>query len=108
MTDRETTPSQAIAALQREVDELRQLVAGLVEELKHDRQLAFDMDEATALLNLPATWLRHAVTARQVAHRRIGRHVRFTRDDLDQILADAAQPVESAPVAPLAPRRRSA
>ncbi|MGZ6838720.1 MAG: helix-turn-helix domain-containing protein [Blastococcus sp.] len=47
--------------------------------------------EAAALLQVPTNWLREHVTAGAVPHRRIGRYVRFTREDLDQIVEQTAR-----------------
>lgn len=47
--------------------------------------------QAAERLNVPYTWLRDKVTARQVPHHRLGKHVRFTEDDLDQLLARSTQ-----------------
>lgn len=38
----------------------------------------YSIREAAEVLNVPYTWLRDKVTARQVPHTRLGRHVRFT------------------------------
>lgn len=48
--------------------------------------------EAAAILNVTESWLRRSVTAKKIPHRRVGRVVRFSADDLDQIVADCAVP----------------
>lgn len=53
--------------------------------------------EAAAFLGIPETTLRDKVTARQVPHTRIGRHVRFSADHLAEIIAAGEQPVITAP-----------
>jgi excisionase family DNA binding protein len=45
--------------------------------------------EAAARLGVAESWLRRAVTAREVPHRRLGKRVMFTQADLDQIVAEA-------------------
>ena len=45
------------------------------------------IDQAAALLNVPRSWLRDKVTTRQVPHLRLGRHVRFTPEHLQRIIA---------------------
>jgi len=47
--------------------------------------------EAAEYLNVPYTWLRDKVTARQVPHTRLGRHVRFTEEHLYQIVVAGEQ-----------------
>ncbi len=47
--------------------------------------------EAAALLNVPESWLRKKVSARLVPYTRLGRHVRFTAEHLDQIVAAGEQ-----------------
>lgn len=44
--------------------------------------------QAAAVLNMPPSWQRDKVTARQVPHLRLGRHVRFGPEYLRQIMAD--------------------
>jgi hypothetical protein len=70
----------------------------------------YDIPAAALWLNLPERWVRDQVTARAIPHRRIGKHVRFAPEDLEQIKKDAFVPAQVAPrrdeVA--AKRRRSA
>jgi excisionase family DNA binding protein len=61
--------------------------------------------QASQRLGLSVSWLQDAVEARRIPCRRIGRMVRFTSDDLDQIVAMSRQPVIGEG---RAPRRRSA
>jgi excisionase family DNA binding protein len=42
--------------------------------------------EAAEVLNVPESWLREKVARRQVPHTRLGKHVRFTRADLTDII----------------------
>lgn len=49
-----------------------------------DLQL-FDIDEAAALLKVKPHWLQTKVTAQQVPHRRVGKFVRFSADDIREI-----------------------
>lgn len=51
------------------------------------------ISEAAAELNVPENWLRKKVSAGQVPHTRIGRHVRFTEEHLRQIVTAGEQPV---------------
>jgi excisionase family DNA binding protein len=47
--------------------------------------------EAAAELNVPEGWLRKKVTARAVPFTRLGKHVRFTNDDLHAIVVSGQQ-----------------
>lgn len=47
--------------------------------------------EAARVLAVPESWLRERVRLRRVAHRRLGKHVRFTASDLEAIVDGAAQ-----------------
>ncbi|MBB5494237.1 helix-turn-helix domain-containing protein [Nocardiopsis metallicus] len=55
--------------------------------------------EAARVLAVPESWLRERVRLRRVPHRRLGKHVRFTAQDLEHIVEQAAQQV--------VPRRRT-
>lgn len=48
--------------------------------------LLLTIEEAAVALAVPRSWLRDKVTARQVPHTRLGRHVRFTEEHLRQII----------------------
>ena len=47
--------------------------------------------EAARVLAVPESWLRERVRLRRVAHRRLGKHVRFSASDLEAIVDGAAQ-----------------
>ncbi|MFE6389179.1 helix-turn-helix domain-containing protein [Nocardiopsis dassonvillei] len=47
--------------------------------------------EAARVLAVPESWLRERVRLRRVPHRRLGKHVRFTSRDLEEIVERAAQ-----------------
>lgn len=68
-----------------------------------------NIDEAATYLNVPRTWLRDKVTARAVPHTRIGRHVRFTLEHLEEIVSQGEQitrPGRRDVLAPSGRRRR--
>jgi excisionase family DNA binding protein len=44
--------------------------------------LLLTIDQAAIALAVPRSWLRDKVTARQVPHTRLGRHVRFSEEHL--------------------------
>lgn len=48
-------------------------------------------DQAAALLNVPASWLRKKAAARAIPCTFLGKHLRFSDADLDQIIADGAK-----------------
>lgn len=69
-----------------------------VDETGPDRLL--DIAAAAEVLNVPYGWLQVRVTKRLVPHTRLGKHVRFTREHLAQIIADGEQSAQTAHVAP--------
>jgi len=68
-----------------------------------------NIDEAAAYLNVPARWVADAVRQHKVRCTRIGKHVRFRIEHLEELVAASEQPVTT-PAQPLAlvpqPRRR--
>lgn len=70
----------------------------------------FTIREAAVLLHVPEGWLRKKVSAQSVPHTRLGKHVRFTSEHLQQIVA-AGEPSAAPPSARsngLSPRARLA
>ena len=51
------------------------------------------IDEAAEYLNVPARWVADAVRQRKVRCTRIGKHVRFRVEHLDELVAAGEQPV---------------
>lgn len=47
-----------------------------------------DIPAAAEWLGIPEGWLRKKVTAQEVPHTRLGKHVRFSADHLREIVAD--------------------
>jgi excisionase family DNA binding protein len=39
-------------------------------------------DEAAAILRVPLSWLYRRTSKNQIPHRKLGRHLRFSRDEL--------------------------
>jgi excisionase family DNA binding protein len=66
--------------------------------------LLYTATQAAALLQVPESWLRRKAATRAIPCRKIGKHLRFTRADLDAITAAAAQPIRH-PTTPAATRR---
>lgn len=44
--------------------------------------------EAAALLSVRTSWIYDAVRAGRLPHLRVGRHIRFTRSDLERWVSD--------------------
>ena len=53
------------------------------------------IDEAARYLNVPARWVADAVRQRKVRCTRIGKHIRFRVEHLDELVAAGEQPVTS-------------
>ena len=53
------------------------------------------IDEAATYLNVPARWVADAVRQRKVRCTRIGKHIRFRLEHLDELVAAGEQPVTS-------------
>jgi excisionase family DNA binding protein len=72
--------------------------------------MLFTPTQAAELLQVPESWLRRRAARRLVPCTFLGKHLRFSRANLDQILADAARPATINPRAAsgtsAAPRRR--
>jgi excisionase family DNA binding protein len=59
-----------------------------------------DINGLAEHLGVPRTWVRDMVTARQIPVTWIGRHARFSEEDVAQIVAAGKQPAHSGPLAP--------
>lgn len=49
--------------------------------------LLYTAEQAAALLQVSPSWLRRKATARAIPCTFVGKHLRFTRHDLDSIIA---------------------
>lgn len=54
-----------------------------------------DIDEAAAYLNVPRRWVADAVRQRRIRCTRIGKHVRFRIEHLDELVTAGEQPGSS-------------
>ena len=63
--------------------------------------LLYTVEEAAALLRVRPSWLQRKAAARAVPCTFLGKHLRFSRTDLDAVIASGAQH-------PRSPRQRSA
>jgi excisionase family DNA binding protein len=70
------------------------------------RPLLLTIEEAAEVLSVPVSWLRKRVANHTVACTRLGRHVRFTREQVAAIIDGAAQPVVAPPLTGLTRRSR--
>lgn len=52
-----------------------------------------DIDEAATYLNVPRRWVADAVRQRRIRCTRIGKHVRFRIEHLDELVTAGEQPV---------------
>ncbi|WP_081902270.1 helix-turn-helix domain-containing protein [Lentzea aerocolonigenes] len=59
--------------------------------------LLFTVDQAAQLLQVRASWLRRRATARAIPCRFLGKHLRFAREDIDQIAEESKQDVRTGP-----------
>ncbi len=64
------------------------------------------LEQVADALCVPASWLKRRVASHTVACTRLGRHIRFTPQQMAAIVEDAAQPVAPAPVTGLTRRSR--
>jgi excisionase family DNA binding protein len=55
--------------------------------------------EAASYLSVPTRWLSEAVRQRRVRCTRLGRHIRFRQEHLDEFIEANEQPVTTRPVA---------
>lgn len=68
------------------------------------------IDEAAAYLNVPARWVGDAARQHRLRCTRLGKHVRFRREHLDELIDACEQPVLDQPNLSLVgqPQRHSA
>lgn len=57
------------------------------------RQPLLSIEEAAAYLNVPTGWVTEAVRERKIRCTRIGKHVRFRPEHLEEIIEAGEQPV---------------
>lgn len=55
-------------------------------------QLLYTTAQAAARLQVPASWLRKKSAAGLIPRTRLGRHIRFSEEDLASIIRDGARP----------------
>lgn len=74
---------------------------------EHERDPLLTIDDAAAYLNVPARWVADAVRERKVRCTRIGKHVRFRVEHLDELIEVGEQPVTAGVIQLRRDRRRS-
>ena len=55
------------------------------------------VEEAATYLNVPTRWVADAVRERRVRCARIGKHIRFRPEHLDELIDAGEQPVSASP-----------
>ena len=68
--------------------------------------LLMTLEEAAEALSVPPSWLRTRVAEHKVACTRLGRHIRFTRQQLQDVVDMSVQPVVPVPLTGLTRRSR--
>jgi hypothetical protein len=68
-------------------------------------QLSFTPSQAAQLLQVRESWLRRRAARRLVPCTFLGKHLRFSRDDLKSIIACAARPADTGPATRSRPSR---
>lgn len=58
-------------------------------------QILYTAEEAAPLVKLTPYWLKYRARLGVIPHRRVGRLLRFAREDLEAIKDMSAQPVKS-------------
>jgi excisionase family DNA binding protein len=72
---------QDILTMTLTVEQLNQIVDQIAAN-RNDTPALLNADQASELLNVPASWLLAEARANRVPHCRLGRYVRFSRDEL--------------------------
>lgn len=79
------------------------------QQISVSTSILLTLQEAAVLLSVPESWLRSRVASHAIACTRLGRHIRFTRQQLEEIVTAGEQPAARAPLTGLTRRsRRSA
>ena len=68
-----------------------------------DRACLLTVEEAATYLNVPKRWVAEAVRLHRVRCTRIGKHVRFRTEHLDELIEAGEQPVLGPPSLSLVP-----
>ena len=65
------------------------------------RQPLLSIEEAAAYLNVPVRWVADAVRDRKVRCTKLGKHVRFRPEHLDELIDAGEQPVTTPVLRPI-------
>ena len=71
------------------------------------RQPLLSIEEAAAYLNVPVRWVADAVRDRKVRCTKLGKHVRFRPEHLDELIDAGEQPVTAPAMRPIVIARSS-
>lgn len=69
------------------------------------RQPLLSIEEAAAYLNVPVRWVADAARDRKVRCTKLGKHVRFRPEHLDELIDAGEQPVTTSVLRPIRVRR---
>ena len=58
-----------------------------------EAKVLLTFSEVAGMTGLRESWLRKKVSEQSIPHRKVGKHVRFSRDDIDALIEQSAQPV---------------
>ena len=75
--------------VQMTVDELREVIRAEVAASEKTVKLLYTTDEAAEICNVKPSWLAWAARSGKVNCRRLGHNVRFTLDDLQELIEQA-------------------
>lgn len=67
----------------------------------------YNIAEAASYLNVPQRWVAEAVRTHRIRCTRIGKHVRFRPEHLDELIDAGEQPVLAATSLSVIPQRRA-
>jgi hypothetical protein len=64
---------------------------------EEDFPVLYTPEQAAKMLQVRPSWLRRRATARRVPCRFLGKHLRFARQDIEEIAASSRQPARNLP-----------
>lgn len=80
-----------------ESDEVRSAVGDNAEKVAGYVALLYTPAQAATLLQVRESWLRRRAGEGRVRCSFMGKHLRFSREDLEAIVAEAARPIQNSP-----------
>jgi excisionase family DNA binding protein len=61
------------------------------------KRVFFTFAEVAEMTALKESWLRRAAAAQAIPSHKVGRHIRFTEEDIDALIAQSARPIVPPP-----------